>query len=96
MSGDRIPTYFPFEHAADELRQQELTRLADAVPPALEALRSLTPAPFRAEIALMLEEGASRADELAAGGNHSEVAVWRRISVAVAELVNTTPPGPVH
>jgi Restriction endonuclease len=54
MSGDR-PSFLPFERAAAELRQQELARLADAVPPALEALRSLTPAPFRSEIALMLD-----------------------------------------
>jgi hypothetical protein len=44
-----------FEFAADELRRQEFARLADAVTPRLEALRSLMPAAFRAEIALMLE-----------------------------------------
>jgi hypothetical protein len=52
---DELPSFFPFELAADELRKQEFERLADAVLPTLEALRSLTPAPFRAEIALMLE-----------------------------------------
>jgi hypothetical protein len=43
-----------------------------------------------------LEESALRAVELAADGDHNGVAVWRRISVAVAELANKTPPGPVH
>ena len=43
-----------------------------------------------------LEESASRADELAAGGDHDGVAVWRRIMDAVAQLANTTPPGALH
>jgi hypothetical protein len=33
--------------AAAELRRQEFARLAAAVTPTLEALRSLTPGPFR-------------------------------------------------
>jgi hypothetical protein len=40
---------------ADELRRQEFARLADTVTPRLEALRSMTPAAFRSEVALMLE-----------------------------------------
>ena len=44
-----------FEVAANELRRQEFARLADALPLRLEALRALTPAAFRAEIALMAE-----------------------------------------
>lgn len=47
--------FYRFGYAADELRRQEFARLADAVTPRLEALRSLMPAAFRAEIALMLE-----------------------------------------
>jgi hypothetical protein len=43
-----------------------------------------------------LEESASRADELASAGDDNGVAVWRRISDAVGQLVNTTPTGPVH
>ena len=43
-----------------------------------------------------LEESAARADELASAGDDNGVAVWRRISEAVGQLVNTTPPGPVH
>jgi hypothetical protein len=43
-----------------------------------------------------LEESASRVDELATAGDDDGVAVWRRISDAVGQLVNTTPPGPVH
>jgi restriction endonuclease Mrr len=55
MFAPRSPTFFPFELAADELRKEEFVRLADAVPPTLEALRSLTPAQLRAEVTLMLE-----------------------------------------
>jgi hypothetical protein len=44
-----------FAAAADELRRREIARLADAVTPTLEGLRSLTPPPFRAQIALMME-----------------------------------------
>ena len=43
-----------------------------------------------------LEESASRADELASAGDDNGVAVWRRISDAVAQLANTIPPGAVH
>lgn len=53
MTDDSSPSRF--ELAAAELRRQEFARLADAVTPRLEALQSLTPAAFRAEIALMLE-----------------------------------------
>jgi hypothetical protein len=43
-----------------------------------------------------LEESAARADEFVATGDHNGAAVWRRITAAVAQLVNTTPPGMVH
>jgi hypothetical protein len=44
-----------------------------------------------------LEESALRVDELATAGDDDDgVAVWRRISDAVGQLANTTPPGPVH
>lgn len=43
-----------------------------------------------------LEESASRIDELVTAGDDDGVAVWRRISDAVGQLANTTPPGPVH
>jgi hypothetical protein len=43
-----------------------------------------------------LEESASRADELASASDDKGVAVWRRISVAVGQLVNTIPPGRAH
>ncbi len=38
----------------------------------------------------------TRTDELAAVGDHDGVAIWRRITDAVAQLANTKPPGPVH
>jgi hypothetical protein len=43
-----------------------------------------------------LEESAARADELAAGGDNDGATTWRRITNAVAQLANNTPPGPVH
>jgi hypothetical protein len=43
-----------------------------------------------------LEESATRADELAADGDHDGAVTWRRITDAVLQLANTTPPGPVH
>jgi hypothetical protein len=43
-----------------------------------------------------LEESVSRADELASAGDDDGAVVWRRITDAVGQLVNTTPPGPVH
>ena len=49
------PPLSPFELAAAALRRREFARLADAVTPRLEALRSMTPNAFRSEIALMLE-----------------------------------------
>jgi hypothetical protein len=35
-------------------------------------------------------------DELAADGDHDGAVTWRRITDAVGQLANTTPPGPVH
>lgn len=55
MTVGEPPPLSRFELAAAELRRQEFARLADAVPPALAALRSLTPEALRAEVALMLE-----------------------------------------
>jgi hypothetical protein len=43
-----------------------------------------------------LDESATRADELAADGDHGGAVTWRRITDAVGQLANTTPPGPVH
>jgi hypothetical protein len=43
-----------------------------------------------------LEESTTRADELAAEGDHNGAAVWRQISSAVSQLANNVPPGPVH
>src|SRR3954449_637688 len=44
-----------FDARADELRRQEFARLAAAVTPRLEALRSMTPDALRDEIAMMWE-----------------------------------------
>jgi hypothetical protein len=41
-------------------------------------------------------ESAIRAEELSEEGDHNGAAVWRRVIDAIAELLNTTPPGPVH
>jgi len=41
-----------------------------------------------------LKESAARADELAAQDDFNGAAVWRRITDAVGQLANETPPGP--
>jgi hypothetical protein len=41
-------------------------------------------------------ESAIRAEELAEAGDRTGEAVWRRVTDAVGQLANTTPPGPVH
>jgi len=41
-------------------------------------------------------EAAARADALAAAGDREGAAVWRRITDAIAQLENETPPGSVH
>ena len=43
-----------------------------------------------------LEQSADPAHELAADGDHDGADTWRRISAAVAQLANNTPPGPLH
>jgi hypothetical protein len=41
-------------------------------------------------------ESAIRTQELAASGDTASAAVWRRITDAIGQLVNVTPPGPMH
>ena len=41
-------------------------------------------------------ESAIRAEELVEAGDRTGEAVWRRVIDAIAQLLNTTPPGPVH
>ena len=41
-------------------------------------------------------ESAVRTQELALNGDSAGAAVWRRITDAFGQLVNTTPPGSVH
>jgi hypothetical protein len=43
-----------------------------------------------------LEQSRTRIDELAADGDHDGADTWRRITTAVDQLANTTPPGPLH
>ena len=43
-----------------------------------------------------LEESCARADELAAAGDDNGAATWRRITAAVSELANMTPPDALH
>ena len=43
-----------------------------------------------------LDKTVARADQLAAAGDENGAATWRRITNAVAQLANQTPPGPVH
>jgi hypothetical protein len=37
-----------------------------------------------------------RADELETEGDYAGAAIWRRVTVAIEQLTNTTPPGPLH
>jgi len=43
-----------------------------------------------------LEQSRTRIDELAADGDHDGADTWRRIAIAVEQLANTTPTGPLH
>ncbi len=43
-----------------------------------------------------LEESAMRVDELTAVGDDNGAATWGRITAAVEQLANNTPPGPLH
>ena len=43
-----------------------------------------------------LEQSDRRVEELTAAGDHDGADTWRRISGAVVQLTNTTPPGPLH
>ena len=43
-----------------------------------------------------LEESAALADELFTERDHDGAAVWRRITDAVGQLANETPPGPLN
>jgi hypothetical protein len=43
-----------------------------------------------------IEESYARADELAAQDDYNGLATWRRITDAVSQLANTTPPGSLH
>jgi hypothetical protein len=43
-----------------------------------------------------LEQSRTRIDELAAEGDHDGADTWRRITTAVEQLANNTPPGPPH
>ena len=43
-----------------------------------------------------LKESAARATELTLAGDDDGAATWHRIMVAVTQLANTTPSGPVH
>jgi hypothetical protein len=41
-------------------------------------------------------ESAKRVEELAADDDNVGAAVWKRVTFAVRQLVNTTPSGPMH
>ena len=43
-----------------------------------------------------LEESAAPTDELAAQDDYNGAAVWRRITDAVGQLANQTPPSALH
>ena len=41
-------------------------------------------------------ESALWAEEASEEGDHNGAAVWRRVTDAIGQLANSTPPGPVH
>ena len=41
-------------------------------------------------------ESAIRMQELALNGDSAGAAVWQRVTDAIGQLVNTTPPGPMN
>jgi hypothetical protein len=41
-------------------------------------------------------ESAIRMQELTLNGDGAGAEVWRRVTEAIGQLVNVTPPGPVH
>jgi len=43
-----------------------------------------------------IETAMLRAGELFEEGDHNGAAVWLRVINAIAQLLNSTPPGPVH
>jgi hypothetical protein len=43
-----------------------------------------------------LEQSRTRIDELTADGDHDGADTWRRITTAVEQLANNTPPGSPH
>jgi hypothetical protein len=43
-----------------------------------------------------VEESRTRIEQLADDGDHDGADTWRRITAAVIQLANTTPPGPLH
>jgi hypothetical protein len=43
-----------------------------------------------------LEQSETRAHEISANGDHDGADTWRRITSAVEQLANSTPPGPPH
>jgi len=42
------------------------------------------------------DESSTRADELAADGDHDGASTWRRITAAVKQLANNVPPSLLH
>jgi hypothetical protein len=76
----------------------------EADPPQTPALTAHRASPKPAGMIPMLKrygdeadiESALRAEELAEEGDHNGAAVWRRVTDAIEQLTNTTPPGPVH
>ena len=43
-----------------------------------------------------LEQSSARANELTGDGDHDAADTWHRITTAVAQVANTTPPAPPH
>lgn len=87
-----------FSAAAAELRAKELARLISCVPPSLGSLRSLTPAPFRTAVGLMLERlghqvvNSMTANEMITTKLNSDLKLQKHI-VICADPADRTPTG---
>jgi hypothetical protein len=87
------PAFPEFAAAADDLRRDELSRLTAAVTPRLEALRSMTAAALRDEIALMWDRLGHTVITSPANSDLVTIKGERKFVTACANPFNLVPTG---